>query len=197
MVYYNADGNESTMCGNGGRCIVAFAKKINIIQKKTTFVAIDGLHNAIIDKDDFVDLQMKNVENISKVNNDFILDTGSPHYVKLVDSFTKNFIVNAKQIRNSNNFIKEGINVNFIKVNNNNIEIRTFERGVEDETLACGTGCVASALVVMKLNKELSKIKLKAKGGNLEVKAIQTENGFKDIWLYGPTKFVFKGHINK
>lgn len=195
MVYYNSDGKESTMCGNGGRCIVAFAKKLNIIKDKTRFIAIDGEHKAVIDDDFNVNLQMQNVEKIEVHNFDFVLDTGSPHYVKIVEDFSEGFVEKAKTIRNSKQFVKNGINVSFIKIINDNIKIRTFERGVENETLACGTACVASALILMKQNN-FSKVFLNAKGGNLEVSAIKSENGFKNIWLFGPTKFVFMGKIS-
>lgn len=196
MVYYNADGNESTMCGNGGRCLVAFAKSLGIIKDKTSFVAIDGLHHATIDENQNVNLQMKDVDFIEEVNNDFVLDTGSPHYVKIVSEYSDNFVSEARNIRNSDRFKKEGINVNFIKVSDNNLEIRTFERGVEDETLACGTGCVAASLSVMKLNSKINNVNLKAMGGNIKVTADRTETGFKNVWLWGPTAVVFKGNFN-
>lgn len=194
MIYYNADGNESTMCGNGGRCIVAFAKKLGIVKTKANFEAIDGFHSATINENFEVNLQMKNVAEIEVLNGDFVLDTGSPHYVKTVDSFSENFVAEARSIRNSAPFLKEGINVNFIKkIDRNQLEIRTFERGVEDETYACGTGCVAAALSIMKQNKSSSAIHLKTKGGNIKVSAKNYENSFTDIWLFGPTKFVFEG----
>jgi len=195
MVYFNADGNESTMCGNGGRCIVAFAKKMNIINKETSFEAIDGLHYATIDDKNNVNLQMKDIDIIENTYTDFVLDTGSPHYVKVVDEFTKDFVELARNIRNSKRFKKEGINVNFIKVNENKVTIRTFERGVEDETLACGTGCVAAAISVMEINKTTKDIHLNAKGGELKVSATKDKKGYKNIWLYGPTAFVFKGTL--
>lgn len=197
MVYYNADGHESTMCGNGGRCLVAFAKSLGIIQNETTFVAIDGLHKATIDKNNNVNLQMKNVDFIEKINDDFVLDTGSPHYVKIVEEYSEKFVNEAQSIRNSKRFIEEGINVNFIKVKGENIEIRTYERGVEDETLACGTGCVAAALSVMTLNEKINFVNLKAMGGQLKVTATRTENGFENVWLFGPTANVFKGNYQK
>jgi diaminopimelate epimerase len=193
MVYYNADGNESTMCGNGGRCLVAYAKSLGIIKDNTLFIAIDGLHKATIDSNNNVNLQMKDVNDIESFNDDFVLDTGSPHYVKIVKEYTADFVNKAKSIRNSDRFIKEGINVNFIKVDNNNLEIRTFERGVEDETLACGTGCVAAALSVMKTNKNINSVNLKTVGGLLKVSATRVKEGFNNVWLFGPTAIVFKG----
>lgn len=194
MVYFNADGNESTMCGNGGRCIVAFAKKLNIINSKANFEAIDGFHTATINENFEVDLQMKNVDDMEILNGDFVLDTGSPHYVKMVKSFPENFVEQARAIRNSAPFVKVGINVNFVKtLEATKVEIRTFERGVEDETYACGTGCVASALSIMKQNDSVSDIHLTTKGGNIRVSAKNNGKSFTDVWLFGPTKFVFEG----
>lgn len=196
MVYYNADGNESTMCGNGGRCLVAYANNLGIIQGETSFIAIDGIHKATIDKNKNVNLQMKDVDFIERLTDDFVLDTGSPHYVKIVNEYTDNFVNEARAIRNSTRFIKEGINVNFIKVQAENLEIRTFERGVENETLACGTGCVAAALSVMNRNEKINSVNLKAIGGQLKVTASRTKEGFNNVWLFGPTAFVFNGHYN-
>jgi len=173
---------------------IAFAKLLGIIKNKTNFYATDGKHKATIDNENNVNLKMKNVYKIAKYENDYLLDTGSPHYVKIVDAFSNDFVDEAKSIRHSTPFEGNGINVNFIKLYKDNVEIRTFERGVEDETLACGTGCVASALVAMKLNNN-NKIFLKAKGGNLIVTAKKSKKGFKKIWLFGPTEFVFKGQI--
>ncbi len=197
MIYFNADGNESTMCGNGGRCIVAFAKKLEIINEAAIFIAIDGLHLATIGNNNNVNLQMTNVSIVETIGKDFVLDTGSPHYVKIVENFSDNFVSDARKIRNSNRFKEEGINVNFIIVKDNKIEIRTFERGVEDETLACGTGCVAAAISVMSNDNNITKVYLKALGGNLEVKAECNNNRFENIWLFGPTSFVYKGFMNQ
>ena len=197
MVYFNADGKESTMCGNGGRCIVAFAKKIEIITNKTSFIAIDGLHHAEINDNFEVNLQMKNVDEIENIDNDFVLDTGSPHYVKFVEKLPIEFVEEAKTIRNNSRFKNEGINVNFIeKITDNKVNIRTFERGVEDETYACGTGCVAAALSLMKLKNNEQKIHLITKGGNISVSANKNNSGFENIWLFGPTKFVFEANYN-
>lgn len=197
MVYFNADGNESTMCGNGGRCIVAFAKKLELIQNEAKFYAIDGFHQASINENGEVNLQMKDVSEIELLNQDFILDTGSPHYVKIISEFASDFVHQARQIRNSNRFKQEGINVNFIKVlDENHLAIRTFERGVEDETYACGTGCVASALSIMHKNNKTQEINLDTKGGPIKVNA-QLENGtYTNIWLWGPTIFVYSGIYN-
>lgn len=196
MVYYNADGNESTMCGNGGRCIVAFAHFLGIFEEKCNFNAIDGLHQAEI-KNNIVKLKMIDVKDIKKINDDYELNTGSPHFVKFVDD-VENLDVYQKgyEIRNSETYHSEGINVNFVsKLNDNQMFVRTYERGVEDETYSCGTGVTASCLTVMQ-NTNLDEVAVKTLGGNLKVYAEKAENGFKNIWLEGPAKQVFEGEFS-
>lgn len=169
MVYYNADGRESTMCGNGGRCIVAFAKELGVINgPKTKFTAIDGLHYAEIEEN-IVKLQMNTDKNVEQLGAEmFFLNTGSPHVVKVVNAMPDNFIEEAKAIRHNERFNQEGVNVNFITVKNDTYNIRTFERGVEDETFSCGTGAVAAGIVLKnKLDKKI--FKLNTKGGKLDV----------------------------
>ena len=195
MVYYNSDGNQSTMCGNGGRCIVAFAHFLDIFEEKTQFVAIDGLHEAEI-KNAIVKLKMIDVENVTKDGDNFVLNTGSPHFVKFVDDI-ENFDVykNGHEIRNSETYKKEGINVNFVeKISDNEIFVRTYERGVEDETYSCGTGVTAASLVFLK-DKNQKYVNVKVLGGNLKVYAEQKGNSFINVWLEGPAKQVFKGKI--
>lgn len=196
MVYYNSDGNESTMCGNGGRCIVAFAHFLDIFEEKCTFSAMDGLHDAEL-KNGMVKLKMIDVQNISSDGNDFVLNTGSPHYVKYVENL-ENFEVyeNGYQIRNSKNYASQGINVNFVeKENDEEIFVRTYERGVEDETYSCGTGVTAAALTFMKHNN-LKSVPVKVLGGNLKVFAEQNGESFENIWLEGPAVQVFKGKVS-
>ncbi|NPA45275.1 MAG: diaminopimelate epimerase [Chlorobi bacterium] len=196
MDYYNSDGSGGTMCGNGGRCIVAFAKKLNLISDFTRFIASDGLHEAFIDKNDIVKLKMSDVDTIDNFKNDYICYTGSPHYIKFEDNIDdKDVFFEGRKIRNSKSFNKDGINVNFIKIENkNSISIRTYERGVEDETLACGTGSVAAALTFAKLNNATSgEYIVNAKGGVLKVSFKKLNEKYIDVWLEGPTKFVFKG----
>jgi diaminopimelate epimerase len=197
MVYFNADGRESSMCGNGGRCIVAFAKFLDLIDNHCTFQAIDGLHEAKIDSSLHIELKMKDVLNIETFEDSFVLDTGSPHFINIVDNVDE---VDVKKegarIRYSDQFKKEGINVNFIAFKNNKLHIRTYERGVEDETLSCGTGVTAAALASFNANLTSHKhIHVNTQGGNLQVKFEQFENGFKNIWLIGPANQVFKGEI--
>jgi len=201
MDYYNSDGSGSTMCGNGGRCIVAFAKKLNIFKETTNFIASDGIHQASINNKGLVNLKMTDVTDFKKDKDNFIINTGSPHYVIFKDNIKNiDVFLEGKKIRNSNKFIKEGINVNFISENNNVIYIRTYERGVENETLSCGTGSVASAIAYFKKFKpNLKTINLKTQGGNLKISFEEKANKFKNIYLEGSAKYVFEGDfiINK
>ncbi|WP_300440787.1 diaminopimelate epimerase [Christiangramia sp.] len=199
MVYFNADGNESSMCGNGGRCLVAFAKSLGIIENSARFTAIDGSHEATVNEEGIVSLKMKNVEEISE-NEDFIfLDTGSPHHV----IFTKNISeINIKnigsEIRYSERYkLNKGTNVNFVEpISTDTFSVRTYERGVEDETLSCGTGVTAVALAAFRASMTNSNtVKLVTPGGELSVNFKNTENGFSDVWLSGPAESVFKGEI--
>lgn len=197
MVYYNADGNQSTMCGNGGRCIVAFAEFLQLIKNETTFEAIDGLHYAKLEGD-LIQLQMKDVDNIKTTDTYHFLDTGSPHHVQFVEDLANFDVKNeGRKIRNAPPYNQEGTNVNFIeKINNNTFNVRTYERGVEDETLSCGTGATAVALAMH--NSEQSKshqINLNVKGGQLKVSFIPQNIGYKKVMLIGPAKQVFKGEI--
>lgn len=196
MVYYNSDGGESTMCGNGGRCLVAFAFFLDIFENKCTFIATDGEHEAEI-KNGIVKLKMINVESIQNDGNDSVLNTGSPHYVKYVQDIADfNVFAEGNSIRNSENYREKGINVNFVEnISNDEIFVRTYERGVEDETFSCGTGVTASALTFLQKNN-LNSIKVKTLGGDLKVYAEKDGNSFREIWLEGPAKQVFKGKVD-
>lgn len=193
--YYNSDGSKS-FCGNGARCSVAFAHFLDMIEDKTTFTAIDGIHEAEI-KNGIVKLKMGNVHNINTDGNDFVLNTGSPHYVKYVEMLNNyNVYKNGNEIRNSETYKKEGINVNFVeKISDKELFVRTYERGVEDETYSCGTGVTAAALTFMKNNNQ-TFVGVKVMGGQLKVYAEKDGEGFKNIWLEGPAVQVFKGDIN-
>ncbi len=197
MVYFNADGHQSSMCGNGGRCIVAFAKALDMIGEKTTFMAIDGLHEARI-ADNWVELKMADVQNIEKGEGFYCLDTGSPHYIRFVDAVSDlDVYEEGKAIRYSSRFAAEGINVNFVEIKNKGIDVATYERGVEDETLSCGTGVTAAALAYYSHigYSAKHKVAVSTKGGDLEVYFEPAGNKFFNIWLCGPAELVFKGEI--
>ena len=198
MVYYNSDGNQSSMCGNGGRCIVSFAQKLGVISNQTTFMATDGLHHATIQENGIVSLQMKDVDEV-KIENDYVfLNTGSPHHVLLVDDLENYDIkTNGAEIRYSDFYGKEGSNVNFVKqIAENYYAVRTYERGVEDETLSCGTGVTAVAIGMHATGKTNSnEINLDVQGGKLKVSFIKENNGYKKVHLIGPATFVFEGFI--
>jgi diaminopimelate epimerase len=200
MVYYNADGQPSSMCGNGGRCIVAFAKYLGIIDNETDFLAVDGRHHAkITENGDWVSLQMIDVNEISLDGDAYVLDTGSPHYVKLENGGLKEKDVyqDGYAIRNNNAYKAKGINVNFVEPLNDGFFVRTFERGVEDETFACGTGVTAVALAMAKHNKQTGKLNtpIKALGGDLNIRFETDGEHFKNIFLEGPAVRVFEGEV--
>lgn len=197
MVYFNADGKEGSMCGNGGRCIVAFAKKLDIIKNETTFEASDGLHFAKIEND-LVNLQMADVENIEIYDTHTFLNTGSPHHVSFCDAVsTLNVAEMGSKIRYGAPYFEEGTNVNFVEqISGNSFKVRTYERGVEDETLACGTGVTAVAIAANKTNKTSEeKIYIEVLGGKLEVSFKKEGNSYKNVFLKGPAQFVFEGKI--
>ena len=197
MVYYNADGNEGSMCGNGGRCLVAFAKRLNIIQNETTFDAVDGLHYATVDNG-IVSLKMIDVQEISSNKSDVFLNTGSPHHIQFCENVSN---VDVKQlgakIRYGAPYFEEGTNVNFAEqVSENSFKVRTYERGVEDETLACGTGVTGVAIAANHVNKTTNNtILLEVLGGNLEVSFDTSESAYTNVFLKGPAEFVFEGSI--
>lgn len=198
MVYYNSDGRESTMCGNGGRCLVKFAHDLGMIKDSCKFVAIDGPHHATISPDGQVALQMKNVETIEQTADFSVLNTGSPHYVAFVQNVDEiDLIDEAQAIRYNDRFAAEGINVNFVEIGTEDeLLIRTYERGVEDETLSCGTGAVAAVLAYAKQsNYEGKEVALQTQGGRLTVRFEKNDEGFKDVFLIGPAESVFKGEI--
>lgn len=197
MVYFNSDGNQSSMCGNGGRCITAFAQRLGIIKEKAHFMAIDGEHISFIDKE-IISLKMNDVAIIEKHSDYFFLNTGSPHVVKWIKKIDDYKVFDeGKRIRYSEPFnSKGGTNVNFIELKNDKLFIRTYERGVENETLACGTGVTAAALIEAITDKptHINFCDVVSMGGNLSVSYKKhSDNSFTDIWLKGPANFVFEG----
>ena len=199
MVYYNSDGKESSMCGNGGRCIVEFARTLGLVKDKASFLASDGEHEALV-KPAFISLKMNNVSKIELGANSSFLNTGSPHYVAFVNDLGHyNVFEEGKKIRYSDRFKTEGVNVNFVEKQYNDLFVRTYERGVEAETYSCGTGVTAAALVasLKSVSTAQDYCDIKTLGGNLKVKFKKhSDNSFTDIWLEGPAIFVFKGEIN-
>ena len=198
MVYFNADGGEGSMCGNGGRCIVAFARQLGIIEQECRFLAIDGPHEARIRPNGWVELKMKDVKEVEKGAGFFFLNTGSPHYVEFVDAVGHTAILQrGREIRYSERFRKEGTNVNFVEPTKDGITVATYERGVEDETLSCGTGVTASAIAhfLREPGQGPQAIPIRTKGGELEVRFTPLADGFTDVWLCGPAQLVFKGQV--
>jgi diaminopimelate epimerase len=198
MVYYNSDGNQSSMCGNGGRCIVTFAKKLELITDQAVFSAVDGLHHASIFEEAIVSLQMNNVTAINAQPDYVFLNTGSPHHVTMVTELAELDVKTlGSQIRYGDLYGEKGSNVNFVKqVDANSFAIRTYERGVEDETLSCGTGATAVAIAMHVLGKtSANSIVIFVEGGKLEVSFEQEAGAYTNVYLKGPATFVFKGSI--
>ncbi|PWL38613.1 diaminopimelate epimerase [Flagellimonas aquimarina] len=196
MVYFNADGGESSMCGNGGRCLVAFANYLGVIDKETTFNAIDGLHYATIE-DDIVNLKMLNVSEIREKLMYVFLDTGSPHHVQLVENLKDLNVKSEGEKLRYGLYGESGSNINFVRQSDkDSFDVRTYERGVEDETLSCGTGVTAVALAMHKQGKTASnRVSINTQGGVLTVEFLQQNGGYTDIFLKGPAKQVYKGEI--
>ncbi len=199
MRYFNSDGREGSMCGNGGRCIVHFAKELGIIDRKAVFSGIDGSHEAMIDPEGTVRLRLQDVTGVETDGPAYVLNTGSPHYVVFAGNIEHLDVLKAgREIRYSKKYYEDGINVNFVELLSEGIRIRTYERGVENETLACGTGSVAAALCTMAGKESGRKnIRVETRGGLLEVNFMKTgESAFSDIWLKGPVKKVFHGTLD-
>lgn len=200
MVYFNSDGNLSSMCGNGGRCIASFAYQHNICDQKTTFEAPDGLHDAFIESKEHVNLSMGNTKSPDQLDKTtFFLDTGSPHIVKFVDDLES---IDVHGIGASIRYDKQfrsigGTNVNFVHVKDNEVKMRTYERGVEAETYSCGTGVTAAAIIAHFASRVRNdNVKVNTKGGQLSV-SFSADNIYSNITLSGPVAFVFKGEIDE
>lgn len=197
MVYFNGDGKLGSMCGNGGRCIVQFAKFLKIINKKTTFEAIGKIYNATIENE-MVSLKMNDVSDIEIHPNHLFLNTGSPHHIKFTENVNSLEVKEiGNKIRYASPYFESGTNVNFVEqINKNTFKVRTYERGVEDETLSCGTGVTAVAIASHAAKKSTdSTIHLQTLGGTLEVSFDKEDNDYRNIVLKGPAVFVFKGEI--
>lgn len=197
MTYYNADGRESSMCGNGGRCLTRFAFDRGIHKDNYLFRAVDGDHEAELGENGWIRLKMQDVHEVKEYHGDLLLNTGSPHYVKSVHHVMDLDVFKAgRDIRYNKDFEAEGINVNFVENDDKKIIVRTYERGVEDETFSCGTGVTASALVSAHNDKGFNRVEVQTLGGHLAVEFDKTgEHSFENIWLCGPATFVFKGEI--
>lgn len=202
MVYYNADGRPSSMCGNGGRCLVAFAHFLGILPKgRAHFLAVDGPHDAVVVSPNYIELQMRPVAPIHYNTAIPFVDTGSPHHLEFVTTIQDLAVVErGRAIRNSAPYAKEGVNVNFVEVlAPNALRVATYERGVEDETLSCGTGVTAAALgyyLTQRAQQVPEPVQVTTKGGQLEVRFEQSGNRFDQIWLCGPVQQVFRGFIS-
>lgn len=197
MRYYNSDGKEATMCGNGGRCIAAFAVNRGVVKEETyfSFDAVDGVHEAFVNGEN-VSLKMGDVSGFEEKEDGLYLDTGSPHFIKFVDDPSQvNVAKEGKYWRNHELFSPGGTNVNFVgKPLHGEVTMRTFERGVEDETWSCGTGAVASAIATYIRDGESTSVEMKVPGGKLTVTFdVKETGGFENIWLKGPAKYVFEG----
>jgi diaminopimelate epimerase len=196
MRYFNSDGNEATMCGNGGRCIVMFANKLGMIGDQTSFNGVDGLHHATIVDKETVNLGMKGVDAIEQEEDYYLLNTGSPHCVSFVENIDRIDVnTEGRFIRNSIKPNSGGVNVNFVQITSEGIRVRTYERGVESETLSCGTGSVAAAIATEYwLEEGKNEYTIFTKGGTLYVSFEKTgKNSYSNIWLKGPVKHVFDG----
>lgn len=199
MVYYNSDGRESTMCGNGGRCISAFAKRLGLVNERVRFLAMDGTHEAVFTTSGQIELHMMDVEALRSYETYFELNTGSPHYVSYTEHLDDlDMKKEGALIRYSPRFRDEGINVNLVEaIDANNIRVRTYERGVEDETLSCGTGVTACSLVHVRHQHGAAQVKVQTPGGELIVRCeVVAQNQFRNIWLCGPAVEVFSGTIH-
>ena len=196
MIYYNSDGQSSSLCGNGTRCLFSFTLSLGIIEKTAKIETSEGIYIATISSRNLVSLKMKNIDDVFLFDNKAYLNSGSPHHIEMIEDLNKISVKKlGSSIRFSSRYTPKGTNVNFFnKINDKKFEIRTYERGVEDETLSCGTGATAVAIAVhaMGLTTQ-SEIIIQTKGGELIISFEATETGYKNICLEGPTRFVFKG----
>lgn len=195
MIYYNPDGSES-LCGNGSRCAIAFANNLGIIKNSTSFETTDGEHDAFIEKG-IIHFHLHDVSKVNKINDDWFINTGSPHHIALEkDLASVDILEKGRKIRYSQEYAPNGTNVNFVEKAKDGIKVRTYERGVEGETLSCGTGVTACAIASSFMGYE-SPVDIFALGGDLSVSFDKVnDNKFENIYLAGPAKKVFEGTVN-
>jgi diaminopimelate epimerase len=196
MIYFNSDGFEGSMCGNGGRCAAHFAVREGIAGKKLTFIAIDGAHEAVAE-DNIISLRMNDVKETGLINGNYFINTGSPHYIVFSENVAGLDVYNeGRRLRWSGDLPPGGANINFVEVKDDHIFVRTFERGVEDETLSCGTGVTASAIAaVLSGHYGSNSVNIVTKGGDLNVGFNIEDKRITNICLTGPATFVFRGEI--
>jgi diaminopimelate epimerase len=197
MVYFNADGASGTMCGNGGRCLTKFAFDKGIQVSSYNFIASDGEHQAVIDENDWIHLKMIDVKEVSLVHEATVLNTGSPHYIKPVSGLSNyDVFTEGKNIRYNETYNQIGINVNFVEWNDNELFVRTYERGVENETFSCGTGVTAAAIAMSTDSIGAQETKIRTLGGSLLIKFNKVDaQHYNNVWLCGPASFVYAGQI--
>ncbi|RRB07943.1 diaminopimelate epimerase [Larkinella rosea] len=198
MIYFNADGAEGSMCGNGGRCIVRFAHDLGLFESETRFLAVDGEHTAAVTEQE-VSLKMNEISGIEQHPDYAFLNTGSPHFVKVVEDVeSMDVVAEGRPVRYDDRFAPGGTNANFIEpIGANALFVRTYERGVEDETYSCGTGVTASALVAHQQLGMNSPVSIQTIGGNLRVSFVaNSDGGFSDLYLIGPAVRVYEGSVN-
>lgn len=201
MTYFNADGNMSSLCGNGGRCVAMFAYQKEIVSREMLFEAFDGTHKAVIereiqaDKSYSVSLQMSNIQSVERNRKFYFLNTGSPHYVEFVDKLAEmDVVTNGRITRYSERFSPNGTNVNFAELKGDRLFVRTYERGVESETLSCGTGVTATAIAAY-LETGKSDFQIQTTGGNFRISFEEEDGLFKNVCLHGPAELVYTGEI--
>jgi len=198
MDYYNADGSQS-FCGNGSRCAQAFAEELGIIAGNSNFLAIDGAHEGKKEGEWYA-THMSNVsaERIESLGNDWLINTGSPHYIRFVEDLINTDVFSeGRKLRNSARFKENGVNVNFVEIHDQSISVRTYERGVEDETFSCGTGVTAAAIALLqKQNSAQTEVQVKTKGGPLSIQIKRlSKDSFENIWLKGPAEKVYSARL--
>lgn len=195
MKNYNSDGGECSMCGNGARALVRFAHQVGIVKEHYRFIAVDGPHEAKFDGAE-IHVKMRNVDLAVPTPMGITFDTGSPHLVcKVSGLMDYPVVVEGRKLRNSDLFMPSGININFIEEVDGQLFIRTYERGVEDETLSCGTGVIAAALAHSRSGQPDHEIAIQARGGRLKVKFEKHGESFQNIWLIGPAEKTFEGKL--